>query len=138
MRFRARGRSRTACGCETGHGPTPSASTDEASWRAQDAREESPAREESEESLEVPLSAAPVGTRGRIAAISTPGAPALAHRLNDLGFVTGAAVEVVRRAPLGDPVLYRVSDYEICLRKAQAAAVRVHIAAATTSPAVAA
>ena len=75
------------------------------------------------------LSAAPVGSRGCIESVSTPGAPALAHRLQDLGFVKGAIVDVVRRAPLGDPVLYRVCHYEICLRKAQAEAIQVRVLA---------
>ncbi len=78
-----------------------------------------------------------MGSRGRIAAVSTPGSPALAHRLNDLGFVSGATVEVLRRAPLGDPVLYRVSDYEVCLRKAQASAIQIRIAAPAPTAAAA-
>jgi ferrous iron transport protein A len=48
-----------------------------------------------------------------------------AARLADLGFTPGTVVRVVRRAPLRDPVLYRVKDYEVCLRRAQAACVRV-------------
>jgi ferrous iron transport protein A len=140
MRFRARGRSRSACGCETGAGPAPPARTVEAAWttRSQPAGSTdacfpeaalSPADVVLDTGAKVALSSAPVGCCGRIAAVSTPGAPALAHRLQDLGFVTGAIVEVVRRAPLGDPMLYRVCDYEICLRKAQAAAIQVHVLA---------
>lgn len=51
--------------------------------------------------------------------------PAAAHRLLDLGFVPGTPVEVVRRAPLRDPVVYRVAGYEIALRRAQAACIRI-------------
>lgn len=39
------------------------------------------------------------------------------RRLLDLGFVTGAQVEVVRKSPLGDPIAYRVSQTTIALRK---------------------
>ncbi|MFT9599092.1 FeoA family protein [Mesobacillus sp.] len=39
------------------------------------------------------------------------------RRLLDLGFVPGAIVEVVRRSPLGDPVVYRVSGASVALRK---------------------
>lgn len=134
MRFHLRSRSRSVCGCEIGDGPDPSARTDETAWTV---REESgPVSEPGcehcqphnhEDHEHVALSAAPVGSRGRIASVSTPGAPALAHRLHDLGFVKGAMVEVVRRAPLGDPVLYRVCHYEICLRKAQAAAIQMKV-----------
>lgn len=157
MRFRARSRSRSACGCETGAGPAPSARTDDAAWtmraRPAGSPEAAPSPAEAaphpaeeavslagtdlgtgagrvlDAGVKVALSSAPVGCCGRIATVSTPGAPALAHRLQDLGFVPGATVEVVRRAPLGDPVLYRVCDYEICLRKAQAAAIQVQVLA---------
>ncbi|MFE6280948.1 ferrous iron transport protein A [Streptomyces sp. NPDC057877] len=57
------------------------------------------------------------------------GPPSVARRLGDLGFTVGAVVEVVRRAPLRDPVVYRVKGYEVCLRRAQAASVRVVVEA---------
>ena len=46
--------------------------------------------------------------------------PATERRLLDLGFVPGTPVEMVRRAPLRDPVVFRVAGYEIALRRAQA------------------
>jgi len=64
------------------------------------------------------------GVRARVVQV-VAGAPAIGARLVDLGFSPGTAVEVVRRAPLGDPVVYRVKDYEVCLRRAQAACVQV-------------
>jgi ferrous iron transport protein A len=42
------------------------------------------------------------------------------RRLADLGFTEGTEVRIVRRAPLRDPIVYRVCDYDICLRRAQA------------------
>lgn len=39
------------------------------------------------------------------------------RRLLDLGFVSGAMVEVVRKSPLGDPIAFRVSKTTIALRK---------------------
>lgn len=39
------------------------------------------------------------------------------RRLLDLGFVPGAAVKVVRKSPLGDPIAFRVSQTTIALRK---------------------
>src|SRR3954449_8830795 len=48
-----------------------------------------------------------------------------ARRLGELGFTPGTTVEVVRRAPLRDPVIYRVKDYDICVRRVQAAGIRV-------------
>lgn len=50
---------------------------------------------------------------------------AAAARLADLGFTAGTEVRVVRRAPLRDPVIYRVKDYELCLRRGQAECVHV-------------
>jgi len=58
--------------------------------------------------------------------------PSVARRLADLGFTAGAAVEVVRRAPLRDPVIYRVQDYEICLRRAQSSC--IHVVALEVAP----
>lgn len=64
------------------------------------------------------------GDAGVVAGIEAAD-PAAAHRLLDLGFVPGTPVEVVRRAPLRDPVVYRVAGYEIALRRAQAACIRI-------------
>lgn len=64
------------------------------------------------------------GDQGRVVRV-VAGVPSIGRRLMDLGFSPGALVEVVRRAPLGDPVMYRVKDYEVCLRRAQAACVYV-------------
>ena len=47
------------------------------------------------------------------------------RRLSNLGFVPGRVVTPLRRAPLGDPVVYRVADYELCLRHHEARIVRV-------------
>ncbi|GAB1640821.1 FeoA family protein [Krasilnikovia sp. MM14-A1259] len=67
----------------------------------------------------------PPGARARVASVRVPGSAVTARRLMDLGFTTGTEVQVVRRAPLRDPVVYRVKDYEICLRRAQASCVQV-------------
>jgi ferrous iron transport protein A len=46
--------------------------------------------------------------------------PAVASRLGQLGFRSKAQVDVIRRAPLGDPTIYRVQDTELCLRRREA------------------
>ncbi len=51
--------------------------------------------------------------------------PSTARRLFDLGLVPGIEVEMVRRAPLRDPVIFRVGDYEIALRAAQSRCIHV-------------
>lgn len=51
--------------------------------------------------------------------------PSVARRLFDLGLVPGVQITMVRRAPLGDPAVYRVGDYEIALRRSQSRCVGV-------------
>lgn len=75
-----------------------------------------------------PLADLAPGARATVAEVVTAGSPQTARRLAALGFTPGAVVEVVRRAPLRDPVVYRVKDYEICLRRAQAACVHTVVA----------
>lgn len=48
-----------------------------------------------------------------------------ARRLGDLGLAPGEPVTVVRRAPLRDPVIFRVAGFEVALRASQAAAILV-------------
>ena len=51
----------------------------------------------------------------------------ISQRLSNLGFVPGRTVTPLRRAPLGDPVVYRVADYELCLRRQEARMVQVEV-----------
>lgn len=53
------------------------------------------------------------------------GPPATLRRLVDLGFGIGERVEAVRRAPLGDPVVYRIAGYEVALRRTESRLVTV-------------
>ena len=47
------------------------------------------------------------------------------QRLLDLGFVPGAKIDMVRCAPLGDPIQCRVANYNVTLRKSEAALIEV-------------
>lgn len=38
-------------------------------------------------------------------------------RLRELGIIEGTRVHMVRRAPLGDPVVFNIKGYELALRK---------------------
>ncbi|HLV24799.1 MAG TPA: FeoA family protein [Gemmatimonadales bacterium] len=60
---------------------------------------------------------------GRIVALE--GAASEIQRLRDMGLTRGARVEVVRVAPLGDPMELRVRGFILTLRKHEAAGVRV-------------
>jgi len=57
--------------------------------------------------------------------VSVGGDPDVRRRLLEMGFCNGAAVEVVRRAPLGDPIEFRLRGYHLSLRKEQAQFVQV-------------
>ena len=59
-----------------------------------------------------------IGCRGSVIAVG--GDPELRRRLLEMGFCNGAAVEVVRRAPLGDPIEFRLRGYHLSLREEQA------------------
>jgi ferrous iron transport protein A len=57
-----------------------------------------------------------------------------AHRLLDLGLVPGTPVRALRRAPLGDPTVYELRGYQLCLRRTDAACVRVRLDPDGTAP----
>lgn len=50
---------------------------------------------------------------------------ATARRMIDLGFAPGTGVQLIRRAPLSDPLMFRVAGYQIALRRAQARCINV-------------
>lgn len=52
--------------------------------------------------------------------IDVVGDDRLSRRLSDLGFWTGTRIDVVRRAPFGDPTQYRLQGYRIALRRSEA------------------
>jgi Fe2+ transport system protein FeoA len=70
-----------------------------------------------------PLASFAPGDCGIIEAVdsTTP----LGARLADLGFLPGTRIRVLRRAPLGDPTEYELRGYRLCLRRREAAQVRV-------------
>jgi Fe2+ transport system protein FeoA len=70
-----------------------------------------------------PLAKVPIGSRCRVAAVS--GADSIAQRLMEMGLVEGAELQVVKLAPLGDPIQITVLGYHLTLRKTEAARVQV-------------
>jgi len=68
------------------------------------------------------------GTSGRITHLLDDGVDGiLSRRLRNLGFTPGRTAPPLRRAPLGDPVVYRISDYELCLRRHEARLIQVTV-----------
>ncbi|MDN5770548.1 MAG: ferrous iron transport protein A [Microlunatus sp.] len=60
------------------------------------------------------------GRIGTVLSVRDDSGSTTSRRLFDLGFAPGAAVKVVRRAPLADPVIFRVAGYEVALRRVHA------------------
>jgi len=54
------------------------------------------------------------------AVVRIDGDDAIARRLADLGFWPGTEVELVRRAPFGDPIQLSLRGFRLALRKAEA------------------
>jgi len=61
------------------------------------------------------LSSLPPGSSGTVTAIEV--APEHRGRLLEMGLLPGTRIEVVRYAPLGDPVEIKVRGYNLSLRK---------------------
>jgi Fe2+ transport system protein FeoA len=64
-----------------------------------------------------------VGESGVLVALDLP--ESVQNHLMHMGFVPGAMVTALRRAPAGDPTVYRVDGMEIALRHETAGAIRV-------------
>lgn len=61
----------------------------------------------------------------QVQVLAVGGALAVRRRLLEMGLCPGVAVDVIRRAPLGDPLEVRVRGYLLSLRLDQAAQVSV-------------
>ena len=64
-----------------------------------------------------------IGCKGSVFAVG--GDPEIRRRLLEMGFCNGASVEVIRRAPLGDPIEFRLRGYCLSLRDEQARCVQI-------------
>jgi len=65
------------------------------------------------------------GQRAKVVGYGDEVAASTARRFFDLGIVPGIEVTMVRRAPLRDPIVFRVGDYEIALRTDQSRCIHV-------------
>lgn len=63
------------------------------------------------------------GERGVVQSLN--GEDTLHQRMQEMGVIEGADVEVIRFAPLGDPMEILVQGYHLSLRKAEAALVEL-------------
>ena len=69
------------------------------------------------------LKEVPVGSKVTIARLAGEGA--IKRRIMDMGLRKGTEVEVVRVAPIGDPIELSVRGYALSIRKDEAATVEV-------------
>jgi ferrous iron transport protein A len=56
---------------------------------------------------------------------SVAGEPRLVQRLYEFGLLEGEEVELIARAPLGDPIEIRLGNTRLSLRKSEAAGIIV-------------
>lgn len=71
------------------------------------------------------LKAMPVGATCTVLAVSGEGR--VRRRLFDMGVTPGTVIQIVRVAPLGDPIEISIRGYALTLRKAEAQAVEVEV-----------
>ncbi len=69
----------------------------------------------------------PVGHFATILGISDAAPEHVALRLRHLGFRAGNNIQTIRVAPLGDPTVYRLLGYEMCLRRHEARHIAVEM-----------
>ena len=70
-----------------------------------------------------PLTQLAIGRKAVVMSISVP--PEHRGRLLEMGLLVGTTVELVRFAPLGDPVEIKVRGYHLSLRKHEAEQIQV-------------
>jgi Fe2+ transport system protein FeoA len=64
-----------------------------------------------------------IGSHGIVSEVH--GEPDLRRRLLEMGLTPGTSVQLIRRAPLGDPLALRLRGYDLSLRTAEARLVQV-------------
>jgi ferrous iron transport protein A len=69
------------------------------------------------------LSELVAGDRGKV--VKVEGDAEAARRLMEMGLMRGTTVEVVRRAPLGDPLEVKVRGFMLTLRRSEAEHIEV-------------
>jgi ferrous iron transport protein A len=63
---------------------------------------------------------------GRMATIvSIDDSGPVGRRLLDLGLLPGTVVQALRHAPLGDPAVFELRGYRLCLRRSETNRIRV-------------
>lgn len=66
-----------------------------------------------------------IGESGTVTAVIAEGK--IKRRLLDMGITPGATVYMRKKAPLGDPIEVTVRNYELSLRKSEAACIETEV-----------
>lgn len=74
------------------------------------------------------LSQLPFGQKALVTRLSRQAAP-FRRKLLAMGITPGCALEVVRKAPLGDPIEISLRGFRLCLRQQEAAVIEVEVLA---------
>lgn len=67
-----------------------------------------------------------IGQKAKVLELHNDNA-ALRRRILDMGITKGVTVEVLKAAPLGDPVDIALRGYELCIRKADMANIDIEV-----------
>ncbi|HHV06469.1 MAG TPA: ferrous iron transport protein A [Anaerolineaceae bacterium] len=51
----------------------------------------------------------------------------LRQRILDMGILRGTELEMIKKAPLGDPIEFKVKGYDLSLRQSEASLVEVEV-----------
>ncbi len=81
-------------------------------------------KKRNQETMSTKLSELKPGEKGQIEKVA--GAGAIKRRITDMGVIKGSLIEVVRVAPMGDPMDVRIKGYHLSLRKIEAADITVN------------
>ena len=73
----------------------------------------------------IPLSQLPVGQTGIVQEVRDQGF--LSQRLLEMGIIRGTLIEVIRFAPMGDPIDIRIRGYHLSLRREEADGIIVSV-----------
>ncbi len=74
-------------------------------------------------SLNIDLTSLQKGEKAQILQISSRGE--LGRRIRDMGLIPGAAITLLGRAPMGDPLALRVADTTVAIRKREAKSILI-------------
>ncbi len=81
----------------------------------------------------IPLSQLPINQPSKVVCVSGELTDPVTTRLTDLGFLVDTPIIALRRAPVGDPTIYLLRNYQMCLRRAETDRVIVEVTGGTES-----